>query len=200
MTDLGICSEYDAAAHDPTAPRHPFAHLAPGPYRFLGLETTEAREESNRAAERDGLVFTTNLCGGSCDHCGTSIWDVYRFQGSNGVRFKLGSSCVLKILTPGSAAAHDPAIAKAKTAIRKAAAAKRHARDASKISALVATMADPAQVARLAAFPSPNARRAERGETLGETLADHVAWVLESRLAGVKARLAAAKLVDAALG
>jgi hypothetical protein len=185
----------DLAAHDPTRPRHPFAHLAPGPYRFLGLETLECREESNRAAERDGRVFTTNLCGGACDHCGTSIWDVYRFAGSDGTRFKLGSSCVLRMLEPAPGFAHDPAIAKARAAIRKAAAAKRHARDAAKVQALMATMADPAQVAVLAAQPSPNARRAERGETL----ADHVAWVLGSPLAGMKARLAAAKLVTAAL-
>ena len=185
----------DLAAHDPTRPRHPFAHLAPGPYRFLGLETLEAREEMNRDRERDGLVYTTNLCGGACDHCGTSIWDVYRFQGSDGTRFKLGSSCVLRMLEPGSPAAHDPAIAKAKAAIRKANAAKRHARDAAKIQALMATMADPAQVARLAAQPSPKPHRAAKGETL----ADHVAWVLASPLAGVKARLTAAKLVSAAL-
>jgi hypothetical protein len=204
MTDLGICSEYDAAdlahsataaAHDPTRPRHPFAHLAPGPYRFLGLETYECREDANRAAERDGGVFTTNLCGGACDHCGTSISDVYRFRGSDGTRFKLGSSCVLRMLEPTSEHRHDPAIAAAKRAIAKANTAKRHARDAAKISALVATMADPAAVARLAALPSPKAHRAERGETL----ADHVAWVLGSPLAGVKARLAAAKAVRLAL-
>jgi hypothetical protein len=185
----------DLAAHDPARPRHPFAHLAPGPYRFLGLETYEAREEKNRDAERDGLVFTTNLCGGSCDHCGTSIWDVYRFAGSDGTRFKLGSSCVLRMLEPSPEHRHDPAIAKARAAIRKAAAAKRHARDAVKIQALVAAMADPAAVARLAAYPHPNAYRAERGETL----ADHVTWVLGSTLAGVKARLAAAKAVSTVL-
>lgn len=206
MTDLGICSEYDAqnlaqvatvAAHDPTAPRHPFAHLAPGPYRFLGLETTECREEMNRERASEGLVYTTNLCGGACDHCGTSIWDVYRFAGSDGTRFKLGSSCVLRMLEPTSEHRHDPAIVKAKRAIAKANREKRHARDAAKITALMATMDDPAAVERLAAIPSPKAHRAER---YGETLADHVRFVLASPLAGVKARLAAAKLVSKALG
>jgi hypothetical protein len=186
----------DLAAHDPTRPRHPFAHLGPGPYRFLGLETTECREELNRDREREGLVFTTNLCGGSCDHCGTSIWDVYRFQCADGTRFKLGSSCVLRMLEPAPEHRHDPAIVKAQRAIAKAQREKRHARDAAKIQALVDTMADPLAVAKLAALPSPNAYRAERH---GETLADHVQWVLGSTVAGVRARLAAAKLVTTAL-
>jgi len=78
------------------ATTHPFDHLAPGPYRFIGAESTGDRVRRNASREARGDAYTTNMCGGSCDHCGTAIWDVYRFEGADGARFKVGSSCARK--------------------------------------------------------------------------------------------------------
>jgi hypothetical protein len=81
----------------PTAtPVHPFARFGAGPYTFVSLETTEDREEKNAAAERSGLPFTTNMCGGSCDLCGTAIWNVYTFATAEGRKFKVGCDCAEK--------------------------------------------------------------------------------------------------------
>lgn len=77
-------------------PVHPFARFGAGPYSFVSLETTEDRESKNAAAERSGLPFTTNMCGGSCDLCGTAIWNVYTFATADGRKFKVGCECATK--------------------------------------------------------------------------------------------------------
>jgi hypothetical protein len=77
-------------------PVHPFARFGAGPYSFVSLETSEDREEKNAAAERAGLPFTTNMCGGSCDLCGTAIWNVYTFATAEGRKFKVGCECAEK--------------------------------------------------------------------------------------------------------
>lgn len=78
-------------------PEHIFSQLAQPPYRFVGLETTEDRAALNSHRKAEMLTYTTNLCGGSCDACGTAIFDVYRFLGADGKGFKLGSSCMKKV-------------------------------------------------------------------------------------------------------
>jgi hypothetical protein len=77
-------------------PVHPFARFGAGPYSFVSLETSEDREEKNAAAERARLPFTTNMCGGSCDLCGTAIWNVYTFATADGRKFKVGCECAEK--------------------------------------------------------------------------------------------------------
>ncbi len=36
------------------------------------------------------------MCGGSCDLCGTAIWNVYTFAAANGRKFKVGCDCAEK--------------------------------------------------------------------------------------------------------
>jgi hypothetical protein len=81
----------------PTAtPVHPFARFGAGPYTFVGLETTEDRQATNSVAAASGLPFTTNMCGGSCDLCGTAIWNVFTFATAEGRKFKVGCECAEK--------------------------------------------------------------------------------------------------------
>lgn len=75
---------------------HPFARFGAGPYTFVRMQTTEDREALNRAAEAAGLPFTTNMCGGACDLCGTAIWNVFTFSTAEGREFKVGSECAEK--------------------------------------------------------------------------------------------------------
>ncbi len=78
------------------APLHAFSIFGAGPYRFVGLQTTEDRQAENSAASAAGLPFTTNMCGGACDLCGTAIWNVFTFETSCGRRFKVGCECATK--------------------------------------------------------------------------------------------------------
>jgi hypothetical protein len=73
------------------------AALAAPPYLLRSIETTEDREEANAAAAAAGLPFTPNMCGGACDLCGTAIWNVWNFEGSDGRRFKVGCDCAEKV-------------------------------------------------------------------------------------------------------
>jgi hypothetical protein len=75
---------------------HPFAIFGAGPYTFARMQTTEDREALNAAAAAAGLPFTTNMCGGSCDLCGTAIWCVFWFRTADGREFKVGSECAQK--------------------------------------------------------------------------------------------------------
>jgi len=79
------------------ATANPFAHLGPAPYRLIGVEVTEDRVANNAALASAGKVFTTNMCGGSCDHCGTAIWNVFRFRAADGAKFKVGADCAQKV-------------------------------------------------------------------------------------------------------
>ena len=86
------------AAHaDTDAPAvHPFSEFGPGPYRLDGIEDVAIRYELNYARESNGLSFTTNLCGGTCDLCGTAIWNVFIFKCANGAKFRVGEICAEK--------------------------------------------------------------------------------------------------------
>lgn len=78
---------------------HPFSHIAQPPYRFIGFSTPEGREAQQESLKAEGKLYTTNLCGGTCDHCGSSIELVCTLEGMlNGspFRFKVGSTCVEK--------------------------------------------------------------------------------------------------------
>lgn len=75
---------------------HPFSVFGPGPYTFVGLETTDDRQAANAAAMNSGLTYTTNMCGGSCDLCGHEIWNVFTFKTATGRKFKVGCDCAEK--------------------------------------------------------------------------------------------------------
>ena len=84
---------------------HPWSHLAPGPYTFIGFKTatlidqerSQAGYESNR-----GFMGTVSDfdCIGSCDHCGTGISGVFWFKGVNVIEFKVGETCAKKCDRP----------------------------------------------------------------------------------------------------
>ena len=78
------------------ATTHPFEHLGPAPYRVIGVETTADREARNGALRGSGRSYTTNMCGGTCAHCSTAIWNVYTIECADGTRHKVGSTCVEK--------------------------------------------------------------------------------------------------------
>lgn len=131
---------------------HPFSHLGPAPYRFLGFEDTDTRKALNSHLRAEGQVYTTNMCGGSCDHCGTAIWNVFRFRAANGVEFKVGSTCQEKARDEVGRY-HDSALERASDAKRKAAKVKRHARETSKLAEADAWIRE--HVAQLADMAHP---------------------------------------------
>lgn len=102
---------------------HPFSKFGPGPYSFVSLETTEDREALNCHRQAMGLTYTTNLCGGTCDLCGTAIWNVFTFETSDGRRFRVGCDCAEKA-GEGQAAkvgrrAHDRELAERRAYLTK---------------------------------------------------------------------------------
>ena len=173
---------------------NPLAVFGPGPYRFLRMECTEERAEAMAARERDGLTYTTNLCGGACDLCGQSIWDVYRFRAANKVEFKLGCDCADLVFDPSRARdRHEQAeLFRIAREMKAARAKKAHLVADAKIADGVAWI--DAHEAELAAIPHPTAFRAERGETL----VDSLRWLLEN--AGRAGKQKAVKAAYAALG
>ena len=108
-----------------------FAFFGPAPYKLVSLTTRDNRLADENSREAAGEAFTTNLCGGTCDICGTAIHNVYRIQCGNGVEFKCGSECATGV---AEAAELDTAVKAAKKvhekAQRKARADKKKANDA----------------------------------------------------------------------
>lgn len=164
-----------------------FAHIAPGPYSLVGFESEDMRAEryAHTAATVDFCIQTDNLCGGTCEHCGTPIFDVYTFRASNGVKFKVGCDCAEKALSSED----DPrALAEFRTAKRKIDSKKRKAlakrKDASAREWLTANMS------ALESIPSPNEKRAANGETA----ADWATWMMANAgQSGIQKTFRAAK-------
>ena len=158
-----------------------FAHIAPGPYKFLGVTTEEERllDIAARNANAIGAeVVITNTCAGSCAHCGTEIWDVYWFRGSNGLKFKVGCDCAEKALTGEE---DRPVLNKLLVAKKLLASKKRKALSARNDAKVREWLT--ANLEKLSALPSPNERRAEKDETA----ADWANWMLtHAGMAGVK--------------
>lgn len=157
-----------------TVSTHPFAHLGPAPYKFVGLETRETREALNAQRKADGLVYTTNLCGGSCDHCGTAIQNVFWFEAADGKRFKVGCDCAEK------AHKSDKQLPRYMVAARDAKRAhdakRRRARASEKRAELKALLDNDAIRTALSAIDHPSKFRAEKGESLldwAEWMAKH---------------------------
>lgn len=169
---------------------HPFAHIAPGPYKFRGLQNTEDRALIQATRESEGLSFTTNLCGGSCDHCGTAIFNVFFFEGANGKRFKVGADCAEKAEEEIEGKLPTRSLAAARLAAKEARNAKARERAAAKRKSTAARaaelLAERGELAR--AQPHPLAWRAERGDTL----ADWCAWMLANGGAPAAKRVIAA--------
>ena len=186
---------------------HPFAHLGPGPYRLIGVQTTEDREEHNARLQAEGKPYTTNMCGGTCDHCGMAIWDVYIFRAANGATFKVGCDCEEKAehtTAELARAAHEAGNYRAHAALTKwaevgrkarleVARKKRHAREQRKADEARAWIA--ANEAALAARPHPKKWAADKGETLLDSLRWYEAKAGQAKFAQVVA--AARKALEA---
>ena len=72
------------------------AGLGIAPFKCVGFSTTSTRASLNSYCRSHGLMYTTNLCGGTCDYCGTAIWNVFRIRSSDAKEFVVGCDCVLK--------------------------------------------------------------------------------------------------------
>lgn len=140
-----------------TAPKvHVFAHLGAYPYRYLGFEH-KAYQACHGAPVQPG---------GTCDHCGTPIYDIYSFVSSDGKRFHVGSTCVDKAGDKGLKRVIAADVAKHRKDVA-------HARQDGIIDRAVAAL--PAAREALAEQPHPTAYLA----TQGRTLADWVDWMME---------------------
>lgn len=175
------------------APMHPFerAGLGKAPFRYVGMEAQDlcyGEAILNRAEyERTGIRVTTKP-GGSCAYCGQYIIQMFNIESADRKRFHVGSDCVRKI------ALDDAALAKkVDTAARKAARAKRHAREAAKAARGRDLLADETVRAKLAARRHPLNARAEKGETL----LDWATWMMER--AGASGKVRATRAIEEAL-
>lgn len=151
-----------------------FAHIAPGPYRLIGVSTEEDREIDNTERNMNAVgteTVITNSCGGTCDHCGTAIFTVYKFVAADGTKFKVGCDCAEKALCGEENQNAARAVDKVKRAIdskkRKALAARKHASNMEWLST---------KLVELDELPSPNPNRA----TMGETAADWATWMMKN--------------------
>lgn len=149
-----------------------FAHIAPGPYRFVGYESEDMRAERKAhelASATDFVVQTDNMCGGTCDHCGTPIFDVYFFRAADGTKFKVGCECAEKALSGEDDAR---ALASFRATKRKIDSKKRKALAEKKDAAAREWLTE--HMSELANLPSPNATQAARGVTAE----DWATWML----------------------
>lgn len=156
---------------------HAFAHLGAYPYRYLGYE-----HKAYCAAP--GVPGCPVQPGGTCDHCGTPIYDIYSFISADGKRFHVGSTCVEKAGDKGLKRVIAADVAKHRRDVANARAEAVLAR---------AVTAYPAALPSLSAQPHPNASMAAKGATL----ADYVNWMYDN--AGRTGKVAAAKIVLAAV-
>jgi len=159
----------------PTA--HPFAHLGPAPYKYLGHTS-----ESYQAVRGDPNCPIQP--GGSCDHCATGIYEMFHFRAADGTRFKVGSSCVAKAGDARMTKAIAADVAKHRREVVEARAADIIGR---------ATAALPEVRHILAAQPHPTHYSAAKGRTL----ADWADWMLAN--AGRTGKTQAAKVILAAV-
>lgn len=163
------------------AAQHVFeiAGLGVAPFRFVGVETTGDRAALNANRASEGLTFTTNLCGGSCDYCGQAISNVCWVLSSDGRRFKVGTDCLEKT---GDARLHVLATSK----LRAKKLDEKHAKDAARIAA--AKTALPGVSEKLAALPHPIIK--------GRTALDYADFLF--RAGGTTGQLRAAKMIEGA--
>jgi len=144
-------------------------HLPAAPWRYLG----HTREVFQAVPGDPNCPIQP---GASCDHCGTAIYETHRFCAADGRVFKVGSTCVSKMLaeqrTNSLAAAERAIKAQRREQARERAANKR----AVDYETLTALLADETVRAALASKPHPLPFKASEGETL----LDWAAWMHEN--------------------
>jgi hypothetical protein len=114
---------------------------------------------------------------GSCAHCGTAIANVFVIECGNSERFGVGCDCILK-LDRSPKLVDD--VRKAK---RRADKESRYRREAAKLSEAAQWIEKHRE--DLAQVPHPQAWRADKGETL----ADSISWMWSN--AGTSGKLRA---------
>ncbi len=123
--------------------------LGKAPFRFVGMihQDIAYGEAVISRGEKGGGMITTKP-GGTCDHCGAYIVNMFQIESSDGKRFKVGSDCVLKTGDAGL-----KKIVQAK--VSELNKARTAARNAEKIETLRIQLADASIRAKLREFPHP---------------------------------------------
>lgn len=149
---------------------HPFAHLGPAPYRFVGVWTMPSRAllEANPDAYNLALAEAPKMEAGygSCAHCTTPISNVYVIECANGARYGIGCDCILKLNEK------DPAlVAKVRRAKSAAESTNRREKKAAKGREIRDRVREimTAQEEVLKARPHPSISRL--------TLFDYLSWL-----------------------
>ena len=150
------------------------AGLGKAPFKFTGFE------HKTFQATPDAPIQVS----GSCDYCATGISDMYWILSSDGKRFKVGSTCVDKTADKGLINPMKRVMNRIKRerTNERADVRIKVARELLKASETVRTA--------LAGEHSPNAWRAEKGETR----LDWALWMMAN--AGRKGRLTVASVVE----
>lgn len=142
---------------------HPFAHLGPAPYRFVGMfrMPSMAAFGDNLSGYNMALSMLPKMDGGygSCSHCSTPIANVYVIECGDKTRWGVGCDCIFK-LDGVSSRTLCAEVKKAKQAEDKK---TRHAKEDAKIAAGREWLAENETALR--DIPHPNQYRAGKGDT-----------------------------------
>ena len=139
------------------------AGLGKAPFKCVGFSTTSDRIALNRYCQGHGLTYTTNMCGGTCDYCGTAIWNVFRIRSSDNKEFVVGCDCVLKT--------NDIGLRNIVSKITsEAAKARKQQNEQEKIAQLNDWANDSDVRAKLTAIPHPKLRNL--------TMLNYVEWMI----------------------
>lgn len=172
-----------------TSTIHPFqtAGLGLAPFRYVGQvkqDIAYGQAVVNSEGFRSGAEpMITTKAGGTCAYCGNGILNMFNVKSADGKIFHVGSDCIAKVGGPELARK----VAKVVSANRTA---QRHALEAEKIAAAVASLARPETQRVLGSQGHPSRRDA--------TMLDYVTWSLNN--AGTAGKLRAAKLIAEAIG
>lgn len=172
---------------------HPWERAGLGCYPYKFLRCTEEKYQACHGAPIQA--------GTSCDYCAAAIMTAYHWRSACGREFKVGCDCTERgFIIPAAqtnaerALARDPEFQRAMRAARDAKRAATHARQDAKIDEACALLAREDVRAALAAKPHPVKFRAERGETL----LDSLEWYMDN--AGRAGKVRAAKMIRDAAG
>ena len=154
---------------------HPFekSGLGKAPFRYIGMVAQDIQYGQRVVGSIGGIEITTNP-GGTCDHCGHAILNMFRVQSSDGKTFKVGCDCIRKV---------DP---KLSIAISSDMKSYRDARDVARIERAKTHLDDLA----LTSQPHPNAYRASQGETLS----DYCLWMFSN--AGSTGKITVCRIIE----
>lgn len=158
---------------------HPFekAGLGKAPFRFVGV--TRRVGPIKTVDPKSGLIMECGAPGqpmGCCDYCGQGIAECCEIVGADGKRFIVGNMCVTKTNRKNSPLAKR---------VRSEVSRRSRERRAEAVRAELDTLlADSVTREALAAVPHPQEWRAEKGETL----LDSVEWMLDNAGAAGYAR------------